>query len=362
MRARSTTTTTALLELVGEAYGFGDLDEFRPGILEVLDRAVPSLFVSYNEVGVTPDRTFSIMLPRAHEELVPVFARLSHQNPLLAEYRRTGDGRPRRFSDLIDQASYYRLELYRECYRLMGVESQIAFTLPARPPMVLGIALSRGEEDYSDAEVELLGLARPYLIQAYRNAELSSARAAALRAAESGLESLGRHVVVLDGQGRVEFATDTARRRLGGRDGLPAGVREWIADQRGHLSSSEPLVLRTDGAPVLVRLLPRRADDHRDVLLIEGGTGELTVPALRGLGLTERQAETLQWVALGYSVASAAAHMGIARRTADKHLQHVYAKLGVTSLAQATATAWAAVGASLEVSAASAASGSSSSA
>lgn len=34
---------------------------------------------------------------------------------------------------------------------LMGVESQIAFTLPARPPMVLGIALSRGEEDFSDA-------------------------------------------------------------------------------------------------------------------------------------------------------------------------------------------------------------------
>jgi DNA-binding CsgD family transcriptional regulator len=349
MPARST-TTAALLELVGEAYGFEDLDEFRPGILEVLNRAVPSLFVSYNEVGIDPERTFSLMLPRAHDELLPVFARLSHQNPILAEYRRTGDGRPQRFSDLIDRATYHRLELYRECYRLMGVESQIAFTLPARPPMVLGIALSRGEEDYSDDEAELLGLARPYLIQAYRSAELSSARAAALRAAEAGLETLGRHVVVLDGHGRVEFATETARRRLGGsgRDGVPPVVREWIAEQRGHLSSSEPLVLRTEGAPVLVRLLPRRTDDHRDVLLVEGGTGELTVPALRGLGLTERQAETLQWVALGYSVASAAAHMGIARRTADKHLQHVYAKLGVTSLAEATATAWAAVGAGLE--------------
>jgi DNA-binding CsgD family transcriptional regulator len=57
--------------------------------------------------------------------------------------------------------------------------------------------------------------------------------------------------------------------------------------------------------------------------------------------------QMLQWVALGYSVASAAAHMGIARRTADKHLQHVYAKLGVSSLPEATATAWAAVGASV---------------
>jgi DNA-binding CsgD family transcriptional regulator len=351
MSGRSATTTRLLLELVGEAYGFEDLDEFRPGILEVLNRAVPSPWVSYNEVGLEPDKIYSLVLPPAPEGLLPVFARLSHQNPILAEYRRTGDGRPRRFSDLIDRASYHRLELYRECYRLMGVESQIAFTLPARPPMVLGIALSRGEEDFSDDEAELLGLARPYLIQAYRNAELSSERAAALRAVESGLDSLGRHVVVLDRHGRMEFATDTARRRLSatgaGRDTLPAEVRDWIVEQRGHLSASEPLVLRVDGAPVLVRLLPRRADDQRDVLLIEGGTGELTVPALRGLGLTERQAQTLQWVALGYSVAGAAAHMGIARRTADKHLQHVYAKLGVSSLTEATATAWAAVGASL---------------
>jgi hypothetical protein len=62
--------------------------------------------VSYNEVGLEPDKVYSLMLPPAPEDLFPVFARLSHQNPILAEFRRTGDGRPRRFSDLIDQASY----------------------------------------------------------------------------------------------------------------------------------------------------------------------------------------------------------------------------------------------------------------
>jgi DNA-binding CsgD family transcriptional regulator len=36
--------------------------------------------------------------------------------------------------------------------------------------------------------------------------------------------------------------------------------------------------------------------------------------------------------------------MGIARRTLDKHLQHVYAKLGVPGASEASATAWAAVG------------------
>jgi DNA-binding CsgD family transcriptional regulator len=36
--------------------------------------------------------------------------------------------------------------------------------------------------------------------------------------------------------------------------------------------------------------------------------------------------------------------MKIAPRTVEKHLHHVYAKLGVRSLSQAAATAWAAVG------------------
>ena len=79
MSGRSAATTRRLLELVGEAYGFEDLDEFRPGILEVLNRAVPSPWVSYNEVGLEPDKVYSLVLPPAPEGLLPVFARLSHQ-------------------------------------------------------------------------------------------------------------------------------------------------------------------------------------------------------------------------------------------------------------------------------------------
>ena len=82
---------------------------------------------------------------------------------------------------------------------------------------------------------------------------------------------------------------------------------------------------------VLVRLLPSRRRDGRDVLLLEGGSGELTVDALRTLGLTERESDALRRLALGRRPAEAANELGIAPRTFDKHLQHIYAKLGVTS-------------------------------
>jgi DNA-binding CsgD family transcriptional regulator len=321
-----------LLELVGEAYAFESLDEFRPGVLELLLRAVPSLSASYNEVS--PDGALVVSRPDEYEELLPTFIRLAHQNPILAAHRRTGDGRPHRISDFIDRDALHSLELYSELYSRFGIESQVAFTLPARTPLVLGIALNRDARDFSDDEVGLLGRARPHLIQAFRHAELATARAATIKALEAGLDDLDQHVAVLDRHGRVEFATQGARAML--EDDVP----DWVAAARR--GAAEPSRLLESGA--LVRLLPAGRNDGRDVLLIEGGTVELTVDALRGLGLTTREAQMLRLLALGTPAHAAASQLGIARRTADKHLQHVYAKLGVATAQEATRTAWAAVG------------------
>lgn len=73
-------------------------------------------------------------------------------------------------------------------------------------------------------------------------------------------------------------------------------------------------------------------------------SGALSVSALRALGLTAREAETLRWAALDCSTSQTADRIGIAARTVEKHHQHLDAKFGVHSGAQAVATAWAAVG------------------
>jgi DNA-binding CsgD family transcriptional regulator len=348
MRAQTLTDTQLLLELVGEAYSFKDLAEYRTGVLELLNRVVPADRVAYNEIA--PDEAFALMIPGFDESLIPTFAALAHENPLISRFQRTGDGRPYRISDMIDRQTFHATALYQEFYRQMGVESQVAFSLPSPPTLLVGLALTREREDFTDREVQLLALARPHLMQAYRNAELASARAAMLAALEQGLNTLGRHVVVLDPHGRVEFATDGARRLLGEAAGsrLPPEVRTWISEHRARhperRPAAEPLILHGSGECVLVRLLPSRREDRREVLLLEGGTGELSVDVLRGLGLTVRQAEALRLIALGHSPSQSAAEMGIAPRTVHKHLQHVYSKLGASSSSQAAASAWAAVG------------------
>jgi DNA-binding CsgD family transcriptional regulator len=338
-------------ELVGTAHAALDLDEFRAGLLPALLRAVPADWASYNEVDDDPERTWwasepHLVVPPGRADRV---AALLPQNPILSHIRRTRDGRPRRLSDLVDREAYHRLELYREFYAGIGVEHQVAFTLSARPPIVLGIALSRIRADFSDGEVALLGAARPHLIQAYRNAELAAARDATIAALEANLEALGSPVLVVDRHGRVELATPMARRLLAGRLGGAGGrlapdVVAALARRRASgVPATEPLRLEDGERRLSIRVL-RGADAAADLLVVEPGDSGLSIEALRGLGLTPRQAEALRWVALGRRGPEVASVMGISPRTVHKHLQGVYARLGVGTASQAAATAWAAVG------------------
>lgn len=56
-----------------------------------------------------------------------------------------------------------------------------------------------------------------------------------------------------------------------------------------------------------------------------------------GAGLTPREQEVLDWVEAGDSNQSIARRLGVRPRTVDKHLEHVYAKLGVCSRTAALA-------------------------
>jgi DNA-binding CsgD family transcriptional regulator len=177
-----------LLELIGEVSGLLDLNEFRAGLLDALRRAVPADWISLNDLGPDPESAFVLIDPPVPRDAHELFATWAHENPLIQRYARTGDGRAYRFSDVTTPAELHGLSLYREFYGPIGLEHQVAFTLPRQPNRLLGLALSRRDRDFTDDEVALLDRARPFLIQAYRNAldysslraELSLARAAQL--------------------------------------------------------------------------------------------------------------------------------------------------------------------------------------
>jgi hypothetical protein len=190
----STAVSVPLAELIGNAHAFETLDDFRNGIPVLLREFVPADVASYNEMDEDPHGswwTTDPFLP-VTPELEQTFAELSGENPVLDYVRRTRDGRPRRISDFLSRREYHSLSLYRDFYGKIGAEYQCALTLPSRPPVVIGLALSRSRSDFSDREVASLGAARPHLIQAYRNTELATVREATIVALEAGSSGSGR--------------------------------------------------------------------------------------------------------------------------------------------------------------------------
>ena len=199
-----------VLRLVGEVMGLLDVDELCQGLLLAMREAVPADWVAINEV---PDRPGAISIsdppiPAGGHE---AWARYGHQNPLADHFMHSRDGRPTRFSDLITRRELHRLEIYTEIYAPLGVEYQIAFMLPSGPQHVLGVALSRTRRDFTAVERDLLGVARPYLIQAYRNAlaftDVNRSEATALEIADPrrlGLTARQTEVVRLVAMGRSD--------------------------------------------------------------------------------------------------------------------------------------------------------------
>jgi len=56
-----------------------------------------------------------------------------------------------------------------------------------------------------------------------------------------------------------------------------------------------------------------------------------TLVALEEMGLTRREVEVLEWVARGKTNNEIGLILEISPRTASKHLEHIYTKLGVES-------------------------------
>ena len=173
--------------------GLLDLDELCSGLLRALREAVPSEFCALNELPADLPNTISLTEPAVPPALHVAFARLGAQNPLVQHYLRTHDGRATRFSDVLTRRELHRLELYRAVYRPLGIEYQVAFTLPASSQRILGVALSRAGRDFTARERDLLNIARPYLIQAYRNALAHTllARGAGRQIVPADLAALG---------------------------------------------------------------------------------------------------------------------------------------------------------------------------
>lgn len=333
----------AALDFVGDAYSFDDLNGFRTGILPGLEKLVPSDLVGYNEVYSATEPALVITYPDPPLGIAgEALARLAHQHPLISA-QLNGDDRTYKISDFLSTREFHSLELYDELYRRLGAEDQIAFGLPG--PLVIGIAMNRGRRDFSERDRTMLELLRPHLAGAYGRVLQQMRMGALLAALEGGLAEQGTAVLALGRDGGIAAASGSALELLTryfpeARGAvLPAELAAWL---RGKPESGPgtrgraPLTVETERGRLTVREAGGSRDDR--LLLLEESRA-VTIEALRGLGLTRRQAEILRLLAAERGTGEIADALFISPRTVRKHLEHIYERLGVHSREAAVAAA-----------------------
>lgn len=352
--ALRTSDLAAALDFVREAGDAEDSHAFHRHVLRELPRLVPSTMISYNDISPEGDPLLLLDPPDEWtEQRERDFLRLAGEHPLIAHYARTGETRPMKISDVMGLREFKRTELYRTVYGPMGVNHQMALTLPAAPGTVVGIALNRDRRDFGERDRAMLGLLRPHLAQMRRDAAVRDAARLLESIVDRTLGGRGRAALSVGRGGGISFATAGALDLLASYVPqwdraciMPEVVAEWRRRERARtLSPRRDLVLEGAEGRLVLRLLPAPESGGHDVVLLDDHRVGAGLLALSGLGLSARQAEVLLQVARGRTNAEVAGALHISPRTVQKHLENIYDVLGVRSRAAATARAVAAMGA-----------------
>jgi DNA-binding NarL/FixJ family response regulator len=320
-----------LLRFVAEAESFGDDHPFAGEFLAQLGRIVPADWVSYSELELRaegccedrydlewPNDFGSIFSDLEWATLEPVL----ETHPVFVRFRQ-GSFRAAKISDFLTQRELHRTRLYNDILKPCGLEDSLAVRLPIPPRRRSKVfVLDLGGPTYSERDREVLDILTPHLVQLYRAGE----NRRRLRAALALHESLQAAVVLLERDHRVRFISTAARELLdcyfGGKGAqLPDSLASWLRERRRG-ETGEPLRIDAGERALVVDVVD-------DALLLEE---RQSVPRL-----TAREREILDLVDEGRTNAEIAERLWVSPGTVKKHLDNIYAKLGVNTRTAAAA-------------------------
>ncbi len=172
------------------------------------------------------------------------------------------------------------------------------------------------------------------------HSHLASARQ--MKQARSALDAFGQATLVLHREsGRITWQTPLARRLLGEyfadephADHAPPALHHWLgqalaATRADPPQAPLPLNIARDARRLIFSLHEETAEGEWLVVLREENDAAQIEALLAAFPLTRKEAEVLYWVCKGKTSPDIGDILGSSPRTVNKHLEHIYEKLGV---------------------------------
>ena len=162
--------------------------------------------------------------------------------------------------------------------------------------------------------------------------------AQATRLAREAVDVAGMGAVVLDAQGRVAWRSPQATLWLDSVFGADA-TEESSAWLQSAPAGGEVVAALGEGKRLTARHMGHSGFSEAMLLLRVASAHTAAAPLQPDVPLTPRETEVLSWLAKGKTNRDIADILGMSPRTVNKHLEHIFEKLGVETRSAATAVA-----------------------
>ena len=317
-----------LLRFVAEAESLGGDVPFTPDLLVELGRLVPADFVVYSELDRVRRRVRLVVgRPEDEDDGVEIddevrWRVLLEEHPLCV-HQQQGHFGATKLSDLLTRRELHRTWVYDNWFAPWGIECEVEVAIPSPLWHTKTFLFNRGGRDFTERDRLILDLLQPQLARLWQAARTRRLLAAALAELDRVDEHDRRGVILLGLGGEIEFASPPTQRMLGeffpatNGERLPTALAEWLES-----GDANPLIRRRDTRQLTVQ-------EVDGALLLEERHEQAQ--------LTAREREVLAWVARGKTNAEVARLLWVAPSTVGKHLENVYAKLGVGTRTAAVA-------------------------
>ena len=280
------------------------------------------------------------------------------EHPLVRFHGSHPGGPTQRISDCMSVRSFRNSALHADYYCRIGINYAMALPLHIDNTNVISIVFNRSHYDFRDGERALLDAIRQPLAAIYRNLLVCEEASIGLKRISEFTADGAWQMMRVTMVGHILDASPATLRllsrffpeyRSGRQSRLPETLFAWFAPSRNWglerpaINYGQQFSLSHLGSRLTVHFVPDPDYLSAGYLLMKSERLDVSASDLTQLPITNREREVLALVASGKTNSEIAEVLTISARTVQKHLEHIFQKLGVETRTAAAICALAAV-------------------